>query len=175
VNERLRFRFGKNTWVRVPLESRSRMERKDRVDTFGAVSLIAFSALLAFNQVVIAVVNEGLQPVFFAGVRWCRHWRMQTKNPFLHITQEEQFNLSTKPIQILSELNGLVDLFVAAWCFALLGTGLSMRSLTTGGCPEVSGDEKSGAKPGDSPLMKPKALFADRSGTFPVLLTPSHE
>ena len=45
------------------------MERKDRVDTFGAVSLIAFSALLAFNQVVIAVVNEGLQPVFFAGVR----------------------------------------------------------------------------------------------------------
>ena len=45
------------------------MERKERVDTFGALSLIAFSALLAFNQVVIAVVNEGLQPVFFAGIR----------------------------------------------------------------------------------------------------------
>jgi drug/metabolite transporter (DMT)-like permease len=45
------------------------VERKDRIDTFGATSLIAFAGLLAFNQVVIAVVNEGLQPVFFAGVR----------------------------------------------------------------------------------------------------------
>jgi drug/metabolite transporter (DMT)-like permease len=45
------------------------VERKDRIDTFGAVALIAFAALLAFNQVVIKVVNEGLQPVFFAGVR----------------------------------------------------------------------------------------------------------
>lgn len=45
------------------------MPRKDRIDTFGTVSLVLFSALLAFNQVVIAVVNEGLQPVFFAAVR----------------------------------------------------------------------------------------------------------
>lgn len=45
------------------------MPRKDRIDTFGTVSLILFSALLAFNQVVIAVVNEGLQPVFFAALR----------------------------------------------------------------------------------------------------------
>ena len=45
------------------------MERKDRVDAFGALSLIGFSALLGFNQVVIRVVNEGLQPVFFAGLR----------------------------------------------------------------------------------------------------------
>lgn len=43
--------------------------RKDRIDAFGVVSLTAFAALLAFNQVVIKVVNEGLQPVFFAGVR----------------------------------------------------------------------------------------------------------
>ena len=45
------------------------MDRKDRIDTFGAVALIGFSLMLAFNQVVIRVVNEGLQPVFFAGVR----------------------------------------------------------------------------------------------------------
>lgn len=45
------------------------MERKDHIDAFGAVALVGFAALLAFNQVVIKVVNEGLQPVFFAGVR----------------------------------------------------------------------------------------------------------
>lgn len=45
------------------------MAKKDSIDALGAVSLVAFSALLAFNQVVIAVVNEGLQPVFFAGIR----------------------------------------------------------------------------------------------------------
>src|SRR6056297_2574476 len=45
------------------------MQRKDRIDTFGAISLTGFSMILALNQVVIAVVNEGLQPVFFAGLR----------------------------------------------------------------------------------------------------------
>ncbi len=45
------------------------MEKKDRVDAFGVVALVGFSALLGFNQVVIKVVNDGLQPVFFAGVR----------------------------------------------------------------------------------------------------------
>lgn len=45
------------------------MDKKDRIDAFGAVALISFSVLLAFNQVVIRVVNDGLQPVFFAGIR----------------------------------------------------------------------------------------------------------
>jgi drug/metabolite transporter (DMT)-like permease len=45
------------------------MERKDHIDAFGAAALIGFSALLGFNQVVIKVVNEGLQPVFWAGLR----------------------------------------------------------------------------------------------------------
>ncbi len=45
------------------------MERKEHIDSFGAVSLIGFALLLAFNQVVIKVVNEGLQPAFFAGLR----------------------------------------------------------------------------------------------------------
>lgn len=66
------------------------MERKQRIDAFGAVSLVLFSALLGFNQVVIKVVNEGLQPVFFAGLRsagavicvglWMR-WRGQSLRP----------------------------------------------------------------------------------------------
>lgn len=45
------------------------MPTKDRIDAFGATALTGFAALLAFNQVVIAVVNEGLQPVFFAALR----------------------------------------------------------------------------------------------------------
>lgn len=45
------------------------MERKDRIDAFGALSLTGFAAFLAFNQVVIKFVNGGLQPIFFAGLR----------------------------------------------------------------------------------------------------------
>jgi drug/metabolite transporter (DMT)-like permease len=45
------------------------MPRKDRIDTFGATSLVLFAALFGFNQVVIKTVNEGLQPVFAAGLR----------------------------------------------------------------------------------------------------------
>lgn len=43
--------------------------KRDRMDAFGAVALTAIAMLLAFNQVVIVWVNEGLQPVFFAGLR----------------------------------------------------------------------------------------------------------
>ncbi|WP_068115442.1 DMT family transporter [Tropicimonas marinistellae] len=45
------------------------MQRKDRIDAFGAIALIGFSAFLGVNQVIIKVVNEGLQPVFWAGLR----------------------------------------------------------------------------------------------------------
>jgi len=45
------------------------MTPKSNVDAFGAICLISFSLLLAFNQVVIKVTNGGLQPVFFAGLR----------------------------------------------------------------------------------------------------------
>jgi drug/metabolite transporter (DMT)-like permease len=45
------------------------MPRKDRIDAFGATSLVLFSALFGFNQVVIKTVNEGIQPVFAAGLR----------------------------------------------------------------------------------------------------------
>ena len=42
---------------------------KDRLDGFGAASLIGVTLLLAVNQVVIVEVNRGFQPVFFAGLR----------------------------------------------------------------------------------------------------------
>ncbi|MCF1709710.1 DMT family transporter [Tabrizicola sp. J26] len=45
------------------------MPRKDRLDAVGIGALIAISTLLAFNQIVVKVVNAGLQPVFFAGLR----------------------------------------------------------------------------------------------------------
>lgn len=45
------------------------MQRKSGIDAFGAVLLIAFSALLGLNQVMIKLVNDGLQPVFQAGLR----------------------------------------------------------------------------------------------------------
>jgi len=43
--------------------------RKDRLDGSGAVILMAVTLLFALNQIVIKLVNEGLQPVFFAGLR----------------------------------------------------------------------------------------------------------
>ena len=39
------------------------------MDVFGTSSLILFSALLGLNQVMIKIVNTGLQPVFQAGLR----------------------------------------------------------------------------------------------------------
>ncbi|MCG6902333.1 MAG: DMT family transporter [Rhodobacter sp.] len=45
------------------------MQRKENIDAFGAASLVAFSAVLGLNQVIIKIVNEGLQPVFAAGLR----------------------------------------------------------------------------------------------------------
>jgi drug/metabolite transporter (DMT)-like permease len=43
--------------------------RKDRLDAFGGTVLLGVTLLLAFNQIIIKLVNDGLQPVFFAGLR----------------------------------------------------------------------------------------------------------
>jgi len=43
--------------------------RKDHIDRFGAIVLVAFSALLGLNQVCVKLVNAGLDPVFQAGLR----------------------------------------------------------------------------------------------------------
>lgn len=43
--------------------------RKDRLDGFGIAMLLGVQGVLAINQVLIKVVNAGLQPVFFAGLR----------------------------------------------------------------------------------------------------------
>ena len=45
------------------------IKTKNHIDYFGAICLIAFSVLLGINHVVIKVVNTGLQPVFFCGLR----------------------------------------------------------------------------------------------------------
>jgi drug/metabolite transporter (DMT)-like permease len=45
------------------------MERKSSLDLFGGGILLGVTLLLAFNQIVVKIVNEGLQPVFFAGLR----------------------------------------------------------------------------------------------------------
>lgn len=45
------------------------MEPKDRIDTFGALALVGFSAIFGINQVVAKVAVDGFQPVFFAGLR----------------------------------------------------------------------------------------------------------
>jgi drug/metabolite transporter (DMT)-like permease len=54
--------------VRIGSE-RAGMERKDRLDPFGGAVLIGVTLLLAFNQIIVKIVNTGLQPVFFAGLR----------------------------------------------------------------------------------------------------------
>jgi len=45
------------------------MKRKKKIDSLGATALISFSAMLGLNQVLIKIVNDGLQPVFQAGLR----------------------------------------------------------------------------------------------------------
>ncbi len=43
--------------------------RKDSLDGVGFGALLTVSLLLGFNQIIVKFVNEGLQPVFFAGLR----------------------------------------------------------------------------------------------------------
>lgn len=43
--------------------------RKDHLDGTGAAVLLGVTLLLAFNQIIVKIVNTGLQPVFFAGLR----------------------------------------------------------------------------------------------------------
>jgi drug/metabolite transporter (DMT)-like permease len=43
--------------------------RKDGLDGAGVAMLLGIQGLLAFNQVLVKAGNEGLQPVFFAGLR----------------------------------------------------------------------------------------------------------
>jgi drug/metabolite transporter (DMT)-like permease len=43
--------------------------RKDRMDGVGIAALVGVAMVLALNQIVIKLVNHGLQPVFMAGMR----------------------------------------------------------------------------------------------------------
>ena len=42
---------------------------KDKIDYTGAISLIGFSGLLGINQALIKITNEGIDPIFSAGIR----------------------------------------------------------------------------------------------------------
>lgn len=43
--------------------------RKDRLDGTGLAALLGVTLLLSLNQIIVKEVNQGLQPVFFAGLR----------------------------------------------------------------------------------------------------------
>lgn len=43
--------------------------RKDRMDATGTVVLVTFSAALGLNQVLVKLVNAGMEPIFQAGLR----------------------------------------------------------------------------------------------------------
>lgn len=43
--------------------------RKDSLDGVGFATVLAVTLLLAVNQIIVKEVNQGLQPVFFAGLR----------------------------------------------------------------------------------------------------------
>ena len=43
------------------------MKQQQTMDITGAALLIGFAVVLAFNQVVIKVTNDGFQPAFQAG------------------------------------------------------------------------------------------------------------
>lgn len=45
------------------------MRRKTRIDLLGGSFLVSFAALMGLNQVLIKLVNAGIQPVFQAGLR----------------------------------------------------------------------------------------------------------
>ncbi|MEC3861084.1 DMT family transporter [Mesobacterium sp. TK19101] len=45
------------------------MERKSSMDLPGALGMTGFATILAFNQVVVKLVNTGIAPVFGAGLR----------------------------------------------------------------------------------------------------------
>jgi drug/metabolite transporter (DMT)-like permease len=45
------------------------MERKDRLDLIGVSAMLGFATLFAFNQIVIKITIEGIQPIFSAALR----------------------------------------------------------------------------------------------------------
>ena len=67
------------------------IEKRENIDSFGAIALVGFSALLGINHVVIKVVNTGLQPIFFCGLRsiiaagcimaWMKYKKIPIQNP----------------------------------------------------------------------------------------------
>ncbi len=55
--------------MRLNWQRKPEMERKPSIDSFGAIVLVLFSALLGLNQALVKLVNAGMNPVFQAGLR----------------------------------------------------------------------------------------------------------
>ena len=45
------------------------MERKDRIDAFGAAVLLSVMLAMSLGHVLIKIINGGMDPVFQAGLR----------------------------------------------------------------------------------------------------------
>ena len=43
--------------------------KRSNLDSFGIIALVGVQLLLGINHVVIKVVNSGIQPIFFCGLR----------------------------------------------------------------------------------------------------------
>lgn len=64
---------------------------KQNIDSFGVICLVGFSILLGINHVIIKIVNNGIQPIFFCGLRsfiaaifiilWMKYKRMPIQFP----------------------------------------------------------------------------------------------
>jgi drug/metabolite transporter (DMT)-like permease len=65
----LRKKREKSLDPRCVLASCRRMKQQQNMDIKGAALLVGFAIVLAFNQVVIKVTNDGFQPAFQAGMR----------------------------------------------------------------------------------------------------------
>ena len=91
------------------------------LDTFGVVSLSFFSLMLGFNQVVMKVVNTGIQPIFCAGLR----------SLFAAIIVFIWLTLSKKTIRVEKELFLSVTFygFIFGLEFLLLFVALDLTSV----------------------------------------------
>ena len=74
--------------------------KKDHLDSFGVLALIGFSALLGVNHVIIKIVNTGIQPIFFCGLRsliallFIAAWMIYKKIPIVINMQDAKLGVT---------------------------------------------------------------------------------
>ena len=99
----------------------SDVNKKNRIDAFGATILIIFSALLGLNQVMVKVVNAGMNPIFQAGLR--------SVFAFLPVLLFAIFTRKTLSVRDGSLVPGIVTGIFFATEFILLFTALDYTSI----------------------------------------------